>query len=79
MQFEKVENKPVVIGYLSAAVVSVFFAEWLIHLPLLDVVSGPAPVCLTQPGLDGPPTPCVRVTCSLQASAGGASICFKGH
>jgi hypothetical protein len=39
LQFEKAENKPVVIGWVSAAVAAFFVAEWLIHLPALDVVS----------------------------------------
>lgn len=38
-QFEKAENKPVVIGWAAAAVFAFFTAEWLIHLPALDVVS----------------------------------------
>jgi hypothetical protein len=37
-QFEKAENKPAVVGYLSGAVLAVFFTEWLIHLPGLNVV-----------------------------------------
>ncbi|GAX72658.1 hypothetical protein CEUSTIGMA_g114.t1 [Chlamydomonas eustigma] len=39
-KFEKVENKPVVIGYVVAAVCALIVAEWLIHLPALDVVLG---------------------------------------
>ncbi|KAF6261659.1 hypothetical protein COO60DRAFT_1500622 [Scenedesmus sp. NREL 46B-D3] len=39
-KFEKAENKPVVIGWVSAAVAAFFIAEWLIHLPALDVVLG---------------------------------------
>ena len=39
LQFEKAENKPVVIGYVAAAIFAFFTAEWLIHLPALDVVS----------------------------------------
>jgi hypothetical protein len=39
VQFEKTENKPVVIGYVAAALFAFFTAEWLIHLPALDVVS----------------------------------------
>jgi hypothetical protein len=39
VQFEKAENKPVVIGYVAAAAFAFFTAEWLIHLPALDVVS----------------------------------------
>lgn len=38
-QFEKTENKPVVIGYAAAAIFAFFTAEWLIHLPALDIVS----------------------------------------
>ncbi|CAD7695586.1 unnamed protein product [Ostreobium quekettii] len=40
-KFEKVENKPVVIGYGVGALVAFFFVEWLIHLPILDFVSRP--------------------------------------
>lgn len=39
-QFEKSENKPAIIGYSAAALGAFFTAEWLIHLPLLDFVSG---------------------------------------
>lgn len=38
-QFEKVENKPVVIAYIIAAFAAFFTTEWLIHLPALDIVS----------------------------------------
>lgn len=38
-QFEKSQNKPAIIGYSAAAVFVFFTAEWLIHLPALDVVS----------------------------------------
>ena len=39
MQFEKTEKKPAVIGWTAAAVGAFFVTEWLIHLPLLNVVS----------------------------------------
>jgi hypothetical protein len=39
LQFEKAENKPVVVGWVAAALAAFFVAEWLIHLPALDVVS----------------------------------------
>lgn len=39
LQFEKTDNKPVVIGYVAAAAFAFFTAEWLIHLPALDIVS----------------------------------------
>jgi hypothetical protein len=39
LQFEKTENKPVVIGYVAAAIFAFFTAEWLIHLPGLNIVS----------------------------------------
>eukprot|EP00882_Tetradesmus_deserticola_P001354 GHRQ01001466.1.p2 GENE.GHRQ01001466.1~~GHRQ01001466.1.p2 ORF type:complete len:143 (+),score=42.68 GHRQ01001466.1:2131-2559(+) len=39
-KFEKADNKPVVIGWVSAAVAAFFIAEWLIHLPALDIVLG---------------------------------------
>jgi hypothetical protein len=38
-QFEKAENKPAIIGYSAAAVGALFFSEWLIHLPVFNVVS----------------------------------------
>jgi hypothetical protein len=41
LQFEKTENKPVVIGYVAAAAFAFITAEWLIHLPVLDFVSNP--------------------------------------
>jgi hypothetical protein len=40
LQFEKSENKPVVVGWVAAALAAFFVAEWLIHLPALDIVSG---------------------------------------
>lgn len=39
-QFEKAENKPAIIGYSAAAAFVFFTAEWLIHLPALDVLLG---------------------------------------
>lgn len=39
-KFEKAPNKPAVIGYAAAAVLTFFTAEWLIHLPALDVLLG---------------------------------------
>lgn len=39
LQFEKAENKPIVIGYIAAAAFALITAEWLIHLPALNVVS----------------------------------------
>lgn len=39
-KFEQAENKPVVIGYSVAAVATVFFAEYIIHLPLFNVLLG---------------------------------------
>lgn len=42
VQFEKLENKPIVIGYGIAAVFALLATEWLIHLPGLNVVSAVA-------------------------------------
>ncbi|KAL6778917.1 hypothetical protein ACKKBG_A04040 [Auxenochlorella protothecoides x Auxenochlorella symbiontica] len=39
-KFEKAQNKPAVIGYGVGAFVAVWFAEWLIHLPLFNVLLG---------------------------------------
>eukprot|EP00884_Botryococcus_braunii_P004439 jgi/Botrbrau1/13997/Bobra.150_1s0008.1 len=39
-KFEKSNNKPVVVGYTVAAVAAFFTAEWLIHLPGLDILLG---------------------------------------
>ncbi|GMH45152.1 hypothetical protein BSKO_13109 [Bryopsis sp. KO-2023] len=39
-EFDKLDNKPVVIGYGVAALFSLFFVEWLIHLPGLDFLIG---------------------------------------
>eukprot|EP00775_Hariotina_reticulata_P005588 gene5588-5826_t len=39
-KFEKTENKPVVIGYVAAAIGAIFAAEWLIHLPGLNILLG---------------------------------------
>ena len=38
VQFESADNKPVIIAYGVAGLLSLFFTEWLIHLPALDVV-----------------------------------------
>jgi hypothetical protein len=40
VQFEKSNNKPVVVGYSIAALAAFFTAEWLIHLPGLDILLG---------------------------------------
>jgi hypothetical protein len=50
LQFEKAENKPVVIGWVSAAAAAFIIAEWLIHLPALDVVSRYGVTCLQDSG-----------------------------
>jgi len=39
-KFEKAENKPAVIGLSAAAAGAFFFTEWLIHLPLMNVLLG---------------------------------------
>jgi hypothetical protein len=41
LQWEKADNKPVIVAYFAAAFGALFTAEWLIHLPALDFVSGP--------------------------------------
>jgi hypothetical protein len=40
VQFEKSNNKPVVVGYVIAALAAFFTAEWLVHLPGLDILLG---------------------------------------
>lgn len=40
-KYEKAENKTAVIGYTAAAAAAILTAEWLIHLPLFNVVSVP--------------------------------------
>ncbi|KAL4443003.1 hypothetical protein ABPG77_008494 [Micractinium sp. CCAP 211/92] len=39
-KFEKVDNKPVVIGWVAAAFFAIVVAEWLIHVPLFNVLLG---------------------------------------
>lgn len=39
-KFEKSSNKPAVLGYSAGAVAAFFVAEWLIHLPGLDILLG---------------------------------------
>jgi hypothetical protein len=39
-KFEKVDNKPVVVGYLVAAFFAITTAEWFIHLPLFNILLG---------------------------------------
>lgn len=39
-KFEKAENKPVIIAWISAAAFAFFISEWLIHLPALNVLLG---------------------------------------
>ena len=66
-QFEKMENKGAVIGYLSAAVVAFIAVEWLIHLPALDVVLGwPVQVCVAVCGCG---CVCVAVCVAVYACA----------
>ena len=48
-QFEASDNKPAVIGYSVAAVFAFFFAEWFIHLPLFNFVSGLPPAVYQTP------------------------------
>lgn len=43
VQFEKTDKKGAVIGWTAAGVGAFFITEWLIHLPLLNVVSQPFP------------------------------------
>ena len=59
MQFEKTEKKPAVIGWTAAAVGAFFVTEWLIHLPLVNVVSH-LTMCL-------PIAACLRVRRSMMA------------
>ena len=40
MQWEKADNKPAIALYISGAAFAIFFSEWLIHLPVLNVVRG---------------------------------------
>lgn len=39
-KFDKAENKPTVIGIGVGALAAFFFVEWLIHLPVLDILLG---------------------------------------
>lgn len=39
-KFEKAENKPVVIGWIVGGASAFIVTEWLIHLPLLDLLLG---------------------------------------
>lgn len=41
-QWEKSENKPIVVGYVAAALFAFYISEWLIHLPGLNYVSAGA-------------------------------------
>ncbi len=38
LQFEKSNNKAAIVGWTAAGVGAFFVTEWLLHLPLLDVV-----------------------------------------
>ena len=42
LQWEAAENKPVVVGLSAAAVFALFFSEWFIHLPVVDLVGSRA-------------------------------------
>jgi hypothetical protein len=44
-QFEKADNKPAIIGYSAAALGAFVFCEWLIHLPVMNVVGGSCSSC----------------------------------
>lgn len=39
-KWEAAENKPIVVAYLSGAVIALFVGEWLIHLPALNILLG---------------------------------------
>lgn len=39
-KWEKADNKPVVVGYIAAGVAALWFSEWLIHLPGLNILLG---------------------------------------
>ncbi|KAK9798601.1 hypothetical protein WJX73_006868 [Symbiochloris irregularis] len=39
-KFEKSDKKGAIIGYTAAGVLAFFFSEWLIHLPLLNLLLG---------------------------------------
>jgi hypothetical protein len=39
-KFEKSDNKTAIIGYSAAAAGALWFSEWLIHLPLFNVLLG---------------------------------------
>ncbi len=39
MQYENAQNKPAVAAWAGGAVSAIFFAEWLIHKPGLNIVS----------------------------------------
>lgn len=39
-KFERADNKVAIVGYGAAAVGATVFAEWLIHLPLFNVLLG---------------------------------------
>jgi hypothetical protein len=39
-QFEKADNKVAIAGWVAAAFSAITIAEWLIHLPALDVLLG---------------------------------------
>lgn len=38
MQYENANNKPAVAAWAGASVFAIFFAEWLIHKPGLNIV-----------------------------------------
>eukprot|EP00877_Chromochloris_zofingiensis_P008242 jgi/Chrzof1/3671/Cz13g04150.t1 len=39
-KWEKSENKPIVVGYVAAALFAFYISEWLIHLPGLNYLLG---------------------------------------
>jgi len=39
-KFETSDNKAAIVAYSAAAIAAVWFSEWLIHLPLLNVLLG---------------------------------------
>ena len=39
LQFENAQNKPAVAAWAGGSVFAIFFAEWLIHKPGLNIVS----------------------------------------
>ena len=83
LQFEKSNNKGAIIGWTAATAFAIFFSEWLIHLPLFNVVGLAwlciGPLCCVC-SLQSEPDPCSNTClCSYWVSPSSSLDCCCSH